>query len=84
MTDQTLDKETREQLADQVKRYLEDEHEIQIGNMDATFLIDFLATNLGAKYYNQGVRDAAAVFARRSDDLADDFYSLEKAELDRK
>lgn len=83
MADQTLDKDTRDRLAEQVKRFLEEEHEIEIGNMDAAFLIDFLTTNLGARFYNQGVRDAAAVFARRSDDLADDFYGLEKVESDR-
>lgn len=83
MADQTLDKDTRHRLATQIKRYLDDELEIDIGNMDAEFMIDFLASNLGARFYNQGVRDAAAVFARRSDDLADDFYGLEKVEEER-
>ncbi len=83
MADQSLDKETRARLVGQIQRYLEDELELEIGNMETEFLIDFLATNLGASFYNLGLKDAQALLARKMDDITDEFYALEKPISDR-
>jgi len=78
MSEFELDKDTKTRLARQIQRYLADELEVDIGNMDAEFLIDFLSGSLGAHYYNLGLKDAHALFARRADDIADELYSMEK------
>ncbi len=83
MSEPQLDKDSRARLAVQIKRYMEAELEVEIGNMDAEFLIDFLSTSLGAHYYNLGLNDAHALFARKADDLADEIYALERKIDDR-
>jgi len=78
MTDLKLDKDARTRLALEIKRYLEGELDIDIGNMDAELLVDFLTPTLGARFYNLGLKDAQALFARKAEDLGDEIYALEK------
>lgn len=78
MPDLKLDKDTRARLNDQIRRYLSDELDTDIGNMEADFLIDFLGSTLGASFYNLGLKDAQALVTRKIDDLNDEFYGLER------
>lgn len=78
MDDLSLTKEDRTRLALQVQRFMETDLDVEIGNMDAERLIDFLAGSLGAKYYNQGLKDAGALVARKADDIQDELYGLER------
>lgn len=78
MPDLKLDTDTRSRLNDQLRRYLRDELDLEIGNMDADFLIDFLSDTLGASFYNLGLKDAQALVSRKIDDLNDEFYGLER------
>mgnify|MGYP000282656853 FL=1 len=78
MTDLKLDKDARTRLALEIKHYLEGELDIDIGNMDAEILVDFLTPTLGARFYNLGLKDAQALFARKAEDLGDEIYALEK------
>lgn len=80
MADIELSSEERARLTRQIQEHVREELDHEIGNMEAGFLLDRLSEALGATFYNKGVRDAAALFARRSDDLADEFYALEKPE----
>jgi len=80
MPDLKLDTDTRSRLNDQIRRYLRDELDTEIGNMDADFLIDFLSGTLGASFYNLGLKDAQALVARKIDDLNDEFYGMERQE----
>jgi len=84
MKDLELDKDVRSRLADQIQRYLDDELEVEIGNMDAEFLIDFLSGSLGAHFYNLGLKDALALFSRKAEDVADEVYALERKVEDRR
>ncbi len=83
MTDLTLDKDARTRLASEIKHYLETDLDIDIGNMDAELLIDFLTPSLGARFYNLGLKDAQALLARKVDDINDEVYALEKPVQDR-
>ena len=78
MTELKLDKDTRARLAHQIKHYLETDLDVEIGNMDAEFLMDFLTPTLGAHFYNLGLKDAQALFARKVDDINDEIYALER------
>lgn len=84
MRDLKLDKDTASQLADQIRRYLDEDLDIGIGNMDAQLLIDFLGPTLGAHFYNLGLKDAQALFARKADDIADEIYALERPVKDQR
>ncbi|POF28098.1 DUF2164 domain-containing protein [Roseibium marinum] len=83
MTELKLDKDTRTRLASQIQRFLDEELDVEIGNMDADRLIDFLSTSLGARFYNLGLNDAQALFARKADDINDEIYALEQPVGDR-
>ena len=78
MSELELDRDTASKLAGEIKRFLDSELDVEIGNMDAEALIGFLTPTLGARFYNMGLKDAQALFARRADDIADDIYALMK------
>ncbi|EEE46860.1 DUF2164 domain-containing protein [Roseibium alexandrii] len=78
MPDLKLDKDTRARLNEQIRQYLSDELDTDIGNMEADFLIDFLSGSLGASFYNLGLKDAQALIARKMDDINDELYGMEQ------
>ncbi len=61
-----------------VQLYFSEELKQQIGRFDAEFLIDFFAKEVGAYFYNAGVRDAQAVLSAKVGDIQDVLYQLEK------
>jgi len=65
-------------LVGRLQDYLNDELDTELGNMDAEFLLEFITRELGGVFYNRGLNDAHALFAKRADDLADEIYALEK------
>jgi uncharacterized protein (DUF2164 family) len=81
MPDLKLDKDTRARLNQQIRQYLSDELDFDIGNMEADFLIDFLTKSLGASFYNLGLKDAQALIARKMDDINDELYGMEKPDV---
>ncbi|MFZ5670323.1 MAG: DUF2164 domain-containing protein [Pseudomonadota bacterium] len=73
-----LDKADREALARRLVRYLKDELDVGIGALEAEFLLDFLGERIGPRFYNQGLRDAAAALAARMDVLTEALEDLER------
>ncbi len=84
MTELKLDKDIRSRLTQEIRTYLDEELEIEVGNMDVEFLIDFLSGSLGAHFYNLGLKDAQALFARKADDITDEIYAMERKVDDRR
>ncbi|MFN3132837.1 DUF2164 domain-containing protein [Roseibium sp.] len=78
MPDLKLDKDTRARLNQQIRKYLSDELDTDIGNMEADFLIDFLTKSFGASFYNLGLKDAQTLIARKMDDINDELYGMEQ------
>jgi uncharacterized protein (DUF2164 family) len=56
----TLPDETRKTLIDAIKWYFVEEREEEIGDLQATFLLDFVIKEIGPSIYNQAIRDAQA------------------------
>ncbi|WP_417689879.1 DUF2164 family protein [Roseibium sp.] len=79
MAELELSKDEREELTRVIQNALHEELDHDVGNMEAGFLLDRLLVPLGHTFYNKGLRDAAAVVARRADDMTDDLYALEKS-----
>lgn len=75
-----FDKATRGDLAAMLRQYLKAELDAEIGNLDAEFLLDFIAEKLGPRFYNQGLRDAAAALSKRMDVLTEALEELERPE----
>ena len=78
MSEINLTRREKELLTGKLQRYFADELKQELGGFDAEFLLEFLARELGAHYYNQGLRDAQAVFLKRVGELADQVSELEK------
>jgi len=75
-----LDKPSLDLLESRLKKYFEDELDYELGQFEAQFLLDFIGKEMGSYFYNQGVRDAQAMFSSRVDDLLLAFDELEKVE----
>ncbi len=75
-----FDKADRADMAQRLRRYLKDELDVEVGGMDAEFLLDFVTEKLGPRFYNQGLRDAAVALAKRMDVLTETLEELERPE----
>ena len=69
-----LEKEVKEQIVIQVKKYFLDERDEEIGNLSAELLMDFMIKQVGPSIYNQAIKDAHALVSKKIEDL----YGLEK------
>jgi len=74
----SLEKDDRIQLAARLRAYLKDELDVEVGGLDAEFLLDFMADRVGPRFYNQGLRDAATALAKRMDVLTEALEELER------
>jgi uncharacterized protein (DUF2164 family) len=75
-----FDKEQREAIVGRIRRYFSEELEQEIGVIPSEQLLGFFAEVIGPYYYNQGLADAQAVFARTIDSVNDEIYALEQRE----
>lgn len=73
-----FDKEQRAAIVSRIQRYFVDEMESEIGNIPAEMLLNFFSEQVGAHYYNKGLADAQAVFAKALDNVSDEIYGLEQ------
>ena len=79
MSDIKFSSEEKELLVKKLRTYFSDELDHQIGQFEAEFLLDFISTEMGAYYYNQGLFDAQALLSSKIDDITEAFYELEKS-----
>ena len=77
-----LSSEQKISLITKLQQYFEDELShvvnIELGQFDAEFLLDFIAEEMGAQFYNQGLYDAQTILASKLDDINDAIFEIEK------
>lgn len=73
-----LERAQKEALATAIQDYMQDELEVEIGQFDSEFLIDFITEKLAPIYYNKGIEDAKTVIERRMLELTDELYEIEQ------
>jgi uncharacterized protein (DUF2164 family) len=73
-----FEKEERAAIVGKIQRHFADELEQEIGALPAETLLNFFTETIGPFYYNQGLNDAQAVFARALDSVGDEIYGLEQ------
>ena len=73
-----LKREQKEALATAIQDYMQDELEVEIGQFDSEFLIDFITEKLAPFYYNKGIEDAKVVIDRRMQEMNDELYEIEQ------
>ncbi|WP_158966721.1 DUF2164 domain-containing protein [Paraglaciecola sp. L3A3] len=65
-------------LVTKLQKYMSNELEVELGQFDAEFLLDFISKEMGNIYYNQALTDAQSVLTDKMDLLTDAIYQLEK------
>ncbi len=78
MTELEFTPDEMAQMVDRIKAHFARELDQEIGSFDAEFLIRFFAEEIGGYFYNRGLYDAQALFARKVDEFADAVYELER------
>ncbi len=73
----TLSKEEKDLLTHKLQRYLASEFEVELGQFDTEFLLEFFSKELGGYFYNRGLLDAQAIFDIKMDDVKDAIYQAE-------
>ena len=73
-----LPKDTRDAAARTLSKYLKDELDLEVNGFDAVLLFDFITERLGPLFYNQGLYDAQAVLAKKSDEIGEAILGIEK------
>jgi uncharacterized protein (DUF2164 family) len=62
-------KETRQRLIASIRRYFEENMEDEIGELQASLLLEFCLKEIGPSVYNHAVRDAQAQMLDKVTDL---------------
>lgn len=78
MSEITFSRDQTAHMVDKLQKYLQRELDVEIGDFDAEFLLDFLAKELGAHFYNQGMADALRVVEEKTESLVDTLTWLQK------
>jgi len=78
MTKIEFSKPEKELITRKVQKYFSKELDQELGQFDAEFLIDFFAEEVGAYFYNRGLRDAQSIIEAKVADIADALYEIEK------
>jgi uncharacterized protein (DUF2164 family) len=78
MAEIEFSKAEKDTIVEKIQDYLNDELDVEIGQFDAEFLLDFFSKEVGAYYYNQGLQDARAVISAKLIDVDEAIYEIEK------
>lgn len=78
MSEITFSRDQTAHMVDKLQKYLQRELDVEIGDFDAEFLLDFFAKELGAHFYNQGMADALRVVKEKTESLVDTLTWLQK------
>jgi uncharacterized protein (DUF2164 family) len=78
MSEIKFSKEEKEVLVQKMKGYLADELDVEIGQFECEFFLDFISTEMGGFYYNKGLADAQVIISSKMEDISDALYEVEK------
>ncbi len=74
----TLSKEKRDELIPEIRTYVGDNFEEEIGDLKATLLLDFMLERIGPALYNKAVRDCNAYLQDRLLDMEGELLQDER------
>ena len=72
-----LEKETREKIIAALQEWFAEKRDEELGNLEASFLLDFVLTHVGPTVYNQAVKDAQAAIQEKIIDLDGELFQDE-------
>lgn len=76
--DAGFSKAERADLLPRLQAFLRSELEVEIGDLQASMLLDFMARDLGHAVYNRALYDAQALIATRAEEMGEALLALEK------
>jgi len=78
MAEITFTSEERDIICRKIQLYLREELDLEVGQFDAGFLLDFFAEEIGPYFYNRGLYDAQAILESRLENIGEAIYEIEK------
>ncbi|ARU54250.1 hypothetical protein OLMES_0142 [Oleiphilus messinensis] len=78
MAEIKFNKAEKAAIVPKIQMYLSEELNLEVGQFDAEFLLDFFTEEIGPYYYNRGLGDAQAVLSERLESIGEAIYELEK------
>lgn len=73
-----LSKEARQVAVARLRGILQEELDVEVGALQAEIVLDRLARDVGAIFYNRALADARAVIADKAEDMDEALYGLER------
>jgi uncharacterized protein (DUF2164 family) len=74
----TLSAETEELVLDKLRDYMTAEFDVDIGNLPAKFLLNFIIETVGPHFYNQVVDDMEPWLYEKFTGMLEDIHSFKK------
>ena len=71
-----IDKVLRPQLHASIQRYCREELDVDIGELQAGFLLDYIVREIGPHIYNQAISDAQAQLIKQVEALPENCFEL--------
>ncbi len=81
MSEIEFSKDEKEIIGKKIQLYFSEELDQDIGQFDASFLLDFIAEEIGPYFYNRGLYDAQVVLEERVETIKDAIYEIQKPTL---
>ncbi len=72
-----LPDDTRKQLLASLKRYAEERLDIQLDDLPAALLLDYILKEIGPSIYNRAIADAQAYLVARAGDMEGVLFETE-------
>jgi len=69
----------KEKLRGSVRRYFDEELDMEIGDLKSELILDFILEEAGPVIYNQAIKDAQAFISDKADDMDATLYHVEFA-----
>lgn len=73
-----LSDEAEEMVLNRLRVYMEEEFDVDIGNLPARFLLDFIIETIGPHLYNQVIEDIEPWLYDRFTGILEDMHSFKK------
>ena len=68
----------KDRLIEKLQVYCETELNLELGQFDGEFLLDFISKEFGAYYYNQGLYDAQTVLRDKVEQISEAIEEIEQ------
>ncbi len=74
-----LSKEDKTKASEWLRKYMHENFDIEMGDLQSGLFVDYLSENVAKYYYNKGVTDGIAFLSEKVEDM----YALMKEESGR-